>query len=248
MRLFAVLLGLMLASPALHAGDFKYVGAKSCKVCHKNKKYGDQWTKWLNGPHAKAFESLKTDKAKEAAAQLGIDDPTKSEKCLVCHTTGFGQGGYALDAKPAHNAKFEGVGCEACHGPGSAYKKLTVMKKISAGEYKPEDYGMVVPTEQTCLQCHATGKGCPFEKEFDFAKMYPQIAHPPPFFLWKPFSRWVPRSAPGPGTTGGSPVSAPPPGGRWPRGTAPGGPAPGRPRARPAPPPPCPPAPPGAPG
>ena len=182
MKRLVMLLGMMfVVAPALHAeGKFEYVGVKKCKTCHKKEKIGNQYGKWKEMKHAKAFESLKTDKAKEAAAKLGIDDPTRSEKCLKCHTTGFGEGGYDLSKSPEENAKFEGVQCEACHGPGSVYRKKKIMEGLAKGEIKPEEVGLVIPTEEVCLTCHGKGKGNPFEKDFDFETFKEKIAHPVP--------------------------------------------------------------------
>ncbi len=181
MKRLALLLGVVLfAAPTLSAGDFQYVGVKKCKTCHKKEKIGNQYGKWQEMKHAKAFEALKTDKAKEAAAKLGIDDPTKSEKCLKCHTTGYGKGGYDLSNPPEKNAKFEAVQCEACHGPGSVYKKKKIMVGLSKGEIKPEEVGLIIPDENVCLGCHGKGKGNPFEKDFNFEEAKKKIAHPVP--------------------------------------------------------------------
>jgi len=163
----------------LTAGDFEYVGVKKCKTCHKSEKHGNQYGIWKESKHAQAFESLKTDKAKEAAAKLGIEDPTKAPECLKCHTTGFGEGGYDLNADAAHNAKFEGVQCEACHGPGSKYRKKKIMVAVYKGEMDPAEVGLIRPDENTCKKCH-TPEGNPFYKEFNFEERVKQIAHPVP--------------------------------------------------------------------
>ena len=75
------------------------VGAKKCKICHKKAEEGNQWQKWLDGPHAKAFATLGTDKAKAVAAELGIDDPQASGT-LQAWLAGF-SGGADLLALPA---------------------------------------------------------------------------------------------------------------------------------------------------
>ena len=95
---------------------------------------------------------------------MGIDDPQKSEKCLNCHVTGHGV------------AVEEGVGCESCHGPGSEYKTIKVMKKIFAGEVKGADYGLINPGEAQCKTCH--NEKSPTYKTFDFKKKFAEIAHP----------------------------------------------------------------------
>src|ERR1043166_6250311 len=66
-----------------------YVGVKTCGMCHKKDETGTKLAKWQAGPHAKAFETLGTDKAKEVANAKGIDDPQKSAACLKCHSTAY---------------------------------------------------------------------------------------------------------------------------------------------------------------
>ena len=53
----------------------KFVGSKKCETCHDAKDKGEQYSLWANGPHARAFEVLATDPAREVAAKLGIEDP-----------------------------------------------------------------------------------------------------------------------------------------------------------------------------
>lgn len=151
---------------------FKYGGVITCKSCHFSKKSGAQYKIWKAGPHAKAYETLKTEKAKEAAAKLGIEDPLKSEKCMKCHVTAFG-----VDASlKGPKLKVEnGVGCESCHGPGSAYKGRKVMKDIYAGKVDGAKYGLVIPTEETCVKCH--NEENPSHTEFKFEDMEAKITH-----------------------------------------------------------------------
>jgi hypothetical protein len=66
----------------------------------------------------------------------------------------------------------EGIGCEACHGPGSEYKSMKVMKDTEASMAA----GLVLPPEDHCLQCH--NENSPTYKPFDFEKRWAQIAHP----------------------------------------------------------------------
>ncbi|MFQ5705992.1 MAG: cytochrome c family protein [bacterium] len=154
---------------------FKYGGVKTCKACHLVAKSGAQYKIWAKGPHARAYETLKTPKSQETAKKLGIDDPLKSEKCLKCHVTAFG---VKASLKGPKLKLEEGVSCEACHGPGSVYKKRQIMKDIFAGKVKGAKYGLVLPTEKVCVKCHNSES--PFYKGFDFKKMAAKIAHPVP--------------------------------------------------------------------
>lgn len=134
----------------------EYVGAKKCKMCHKGEKKGNVFEKWMERKHSKAFETLKKD-GKE-----------KDPACLECHTTAFNKGGYKLD--DPDNVKFEGVGCESCHGPGSEYKKMSIMKDKA----KSMAAGLIEPTEKVCVTCHDPKKSDtakPFKKDEYFKKI-----------------------------------------------------------------------------
>jgi cytochrome c553 len=67
----------------------QFIGAAKCKNCHNSAKTGDQYGKWKEQKHAKAFESLATADAKKIAKDKGIDDPQKAEACIKCHSTAF---------------------------------------------------------------------------------------------------------------------------------------------------------------
>jgi hypothetical protein len=154
------------------AADAQYIGAKKCMMCHKSEKRGDQWGKWSNGPHAKAFETLKSEESKAIAKKMGIDDPTTSDKCLKCHVTAHG---VAAAQKAETFSIDEGVGCEACHGPGSLYKSMKVMKALTAGTQDHAEVAFKAGDEATCLTCH--NEESPTYKPFDFAKRWAEIAH-----------------------------------------------------------------------
>lgn len=162
-------------SQTKEAKPAKYVGVAMCKACHNTTKSGKQFSIWQESAHAKAYETLASDEAKAIAKKMGIEDPQKSEKCLQCHTTGFG-----VDAKlkgPKLTLE-EGVSCEACHGPGSNYRSMRVMKELWAGKVKPESVGLVMPDEKTCTGCH--NEKSPTFKGFKYEEMVKKIAHPVP--------------------------------------------------------------------
>lgn len=132
----------------------EYVGNKKCKMCHKA-----EFTAWEATSHAKAFDVLS-------------DEEKAKPECVKCHITGV----------TAKDETIEGVGCEACHGPGSDYKSAKIMsKKKWAAD--PETYkkmaieaGLVYPTEETCVKCH-TKEGNPNFKPFNFEEMKGKV-HP----------------------------------------------------------------------
>jgi hypothetical protein len=141
-----------------------YVGSKACKMCHMGEKKGKMWEIWSDSKHSKALSVLDSTQVK---------DP----KCLKCHTTGYGMGGYdAMTAMTAPDA-LGAVGCEACHGPGSEYKSMSIMKDKT----KAIAAGLVVPDEKVCVKCH-NEESPTFKKDkpFKFDEMWKLIAHKVP--------------------------------------------------------------------
>jgi len=145
-----LVLGAGIFSPAGEAqDDFKYVGAQKCRICHRTEKQGRQFPIWQKSKHADAFKLLATPEAKAYAEERGIsEDPQKADACLKCHVTGHGQ------PKEKFESTFsieEGLGCETCHGPGSAYRPMKVMKDHDASIAA----GLIFPVkEERCLECH----------------------------------------------------------------------------------------------
>lgn len=157
-----------------HATEMKatFLGVDGCKMCHKSEKSGDQYGKWMESKHAKAFEVLGTPEAAEAAKAAGIEgSPQEADECLQCHVTGHGAAAEMFGPK---YAKEEGVGCESCHGAGSEYKSKKTMEDQAASIAA----GLIMPTEALCRTCH--NEKSPTFKEFNFEEMAKKIAHPTP--------------------------------------------------------------------
>lgn len=171
----ALVSGLFAVQGMAQGKKLQYIGTKKCKMCHNSKKSGEAYKIWSASKHAKAYETLASEESKAIAKKMGIEDPQKSDKCLSCHVTGYGK---AAEMFAKTFTMEEGVGCESCHGPGSKYKSMKVMKNIHAGKEKRADYGLVIPTEEQCKSCH--NEKSPTFKSFDFAKFSAQIAHPIP--------------------------------------------------------------------
>jgi hypothetical protein len=127
------LAAVVLIGSTAFAQDHAYVGADKCKMCHKV-----QYASWMETTHAKATDAAKasTERAYEAA-------------CLKCHATN------ADEAMP-------GVQCEACHGPGNDYKKMSIMKDKEMAIAN----GLIIPTQATCDGCHT---GDDHSKKVSFA-------------------------------------------------------------------------------
>ena len=173
--LVAFLLVMATAGWSADKPTYKYVGIKLCAPCHKTEKAGNQFGIWQKSKHAEAYKVLTTAKADEIAKSKGLKKPAaESPECLECHaiTAGPAQAEKTFDMK-------EGNQCEMCHGPGSAYKTMAVMKDkakaIAAGmiEYKDD-----AAKEAKCRTCH--NEKSPTFKEFKFQERWGKIKHPVP--------------------------------------------------------------------
>lgn len=142
-----------------------YVGAGKCKGCHRTDSQGRQYPIWESSKHAQAFNNLKTEAAKKSATKAGVTGaPEQSPMCLKCH---------APLAEKAPEFAAEGVTCEVCHGPGSHYKKLSVMMNHNeAVKNGLIAYASADSVKTFCLNCHG--------KTFDFASAWESIKHPKP--------------------------------------------------------------------
>jgi nitrate/TMAO reductase-like tetraheme cytochrome c subunit len=149
----------------------QYVGSQQCRDCHIGQEHGNQYVRWLSSRHAAAYWRLATDwslfLARLRPHFQDMENPRQDDRCLLCHTTAA-QDPDALFA--ASFAESEGVGCEACHGPGSQYVDASVMSDRAAFLTA----GGRVPHEATCRSCHRN------PENFDFATWWPQIAHSRP--------------------------------------------------------------------
>ncbi|MFQ6616330.1 MAG: multiheme c-type cytochrome [Fidelibacterota bacterium] len=189
-----ILVILLMTGGLAWSQDFEYVGSRKCKICHSSSKKGAQYKVWEASAHAGAFEVLKTEEAAEIARGIKLEGPAhEAPECLVCHTTGYDSGGYEVkdeafwnpdpEDRKARKAvrRMEGlqaVGCEACHGPGSAYKSKSTMEEIHEGTLDRAEVGLLMPDEETCLGCH--NEKSPTFKGFKFDEFLEQIAHPYP--------------------------------------------------------------------
>ena len=152
----------------LYSQDFTYVGAAKCKICHKSEKQGQQFPLWEAQKHSKSFQAFSTEKAKEIAQSAGVENPAEDAKCLNCHGP--------LHEKAAE-LKEEGVTCEVCNGPGSAYKKLNIMKDHAESVKNGlTDYETPDDVKKKCLTCHENAHGT----TFDFEAAWEKVKHPRP--------------------------------------------------------------------
>ena len=106
------------------AAKHEYVGVNKCKICHKK---DNTYTTWVTTKHAFAYDSLTAEQKKDTSL-------------LKYYTTGTTAAGELLT----------NIQCEACHGPGSDYKTMSIMKDKA----KAEAAGLNLPTAETCMKCH----------------------------------------------------------------------------------------------
>ena len=170
--LVMVALAIMLSAFAAFAEDNTIIGVPKCKMCHKKPAAGEQFKIWSESVHATAFETLKSEASIAIATEKGLGNPWEEAACLKCHTTQAFLGA-ELNAKTKYVVE-EGVGCEACHGAGSAYKSKKVMKDHDAAVAA----GLLLEGEATCVKCH--NDESPTFKAFDFEARWAEIAHPVP--------------------------------------------------------------------
>src|SRR5512143_3595370 len=153
---------------ALPGQNFTYVGAQKCAICHKSETQGRQFTLWQASKHSQSFQALTSPKAAENAKAMNVSKPTEDPQCLKCHAP-------LCDKAP--DLKTEGVTCEVCHGPGSDYRKLNIMKdKALAVKNGLILYGSPDAIKAQCLKCHENAHGI----KFDFAASWDKIKHPVP--------------------------------------------------------------------
>lgn len=141
----------------------QYTGPGSCasSSCHgaiqprtETDVQQNEYSTWVvQDKHAKAYTVLSNPQSKRIARNLKLSDPPeKAAKCLACH---------ALDVPASRRARtFElddGVSCENCHGPASAWlgphtsKNWTHEQSVRLGMYDTKD---LVKRSELCLSCH----------------------------------------------------------------------------------------------
>ena len=106
-------------------GQSSFVGSRTCAACHTQ-----AYVWWQQTPHARAFETLLG-----RHRQLDLD-------CIGCHVTGYQRPG---GSTVGHLDELKGVGCESCHGAGSAH--------VDNPQRRVRTIVRAVP-ERTCVACH----------------------------------------------------------------------------------------------
>jgi hypothetical protein len=113
----------------------------------------NEYSTWVvRDKHAHAFLSLTNPVGNRIAKIMGLPSPDTAPRCLACH---------ALDVPPGQRARTfdlnDGVGCENCHGPASAWlgphttRGWKYEQSLELGLYDTRD---LVKRSEKCLTCH----------------------------------------------------------------------------------------------
>lgn len=128
-----------------------FVGSKYCIGCHGATHPGTVET-WRESKMTSTYERI-------------INEPVK-DNCLPCHSTG-------LNSETGHYVE-EGVGCEACHGPGREAVRLVLAGKTD--EHK-KMIQIDENSEPACQRCH--NPHVPLATHAEFYRKLPSNASRP---------------------------------------------------------------------
>jgi hypothetical protein len=158
--------------PMKHPSGSTYVGSDTCSDCHTT-----AHAIWEKTPHAHGTDSI-------------VDPPERREparhfdpECLSCHVTGWNPqkyypyvGGYESLEKSKATKQ---VGCENCHGPGSAHVAAEeddadeeVLKKLRKQMWISKET-MKESFERGCVQCHDLDNS----PDFVFDEYWKKVEH-----------------------------------------------------------------------
>jgi Cytochrome c554 and c-prime len=153
----------LLCFDAAQAQEAKYTGSGSCasSSCHGSltpkqvsRVLQNEYTTWAGqDKHARAYDVLANDVSIRMGKILGIGNPQQAPKCLACHalTVTDQQRARSFDAS-------EGVACESCHGPASAWlgphTDASVTHETLVKQYKMADLRNPAVRANQCLTCH----------------------------------------------------------------------------------------------
>jgi hypothetical protein len=152
--------------PLPHPTGRQFVGSETCGECHV-----EEYEIWEKTPHAHAMDSLVHPGERSEIPRHY--DP----ECLSCHVTGWNpQKFYPYDSGYLglkETPEMMHVGCENCHGPGSAH-----VDDSENVELQREMILAYERAEQKCIECHDLDNSPDFHKKGAFEDTYwPKVAH-----------------------------------------------------------------------
>ncbi len=189
--------GTLPAEPPLQnakPATFQFTGPGSCSSssCHGSVRpleiarvRQNEYSVWvLQDQHAKAFEVLSSPVSQRMAKLLGLGAAEAAPQCLSCH---------ALHVPEAQRGRtfslHDGVSCENCHGPASAWlgphttKGWTHQQSLGLGMYDTKN---LARRAEQCLSCHLGTA----EKSVDHAML--AAGHPDLYFELDSFTAVMP--------------------------------------------------------
>ena len=128
----------------------KYVGCASLRQVPPRRSDGLPVQRLAHEPARRCLGGARARRRRREMHGAG-DDPQQNPACLKCHD------GHAS----AQGDVDEGVGCEACHGPGSEYMADAVMRDPKAARKRP---GFANAGPQTCCPCHRRARQDEFRR------------------------------------------------------------------------------------
>ena len=177
--------------------DAKYIGPGSCAAtsCHGSVKpvpgsrvLQNEYSTWLlKDKHSKAYQALTGEIGERMTRTLKLGAKAEeSPKCLACH---------ALFVSPAQRGRAfeiaEGVSCENCHGPSSAWLGPHTERQWphekSVSQLGMADTRNAIHRTEKCLECHLGSR----QKFVDHEMI--AAGHPDLFFELDSFSAVEPR-------------------------------------------------------
>jgi len=154
--------GVRLAAGANAPEPSKFTGPGSCSSpsCHgsvqernETSVYQNEYSTWVvRDKHAHAFVNLTNPVGTRMAKIMGLPKPDTAPRCLACHSLDV-----PLDMRARTFDLTDGVGCENCHGPASAWlgphttRGWNYDKSLELGMYNTRD---LVKRSEKCLSCH----------------------------------------------------------------------------------------------
>jgi len=174
----------------------KYIGPGSCAAtsCHGSVKpipdsriLQNEYSTWIiRDKHSRAYQALLGDVGERMALILKLGAKAEeAPKCLACH---------ALNPAPEQRGRAfeisEGVSCENCHGPASAWlgphttRAWPHEKSVAAGMHDTRD---VIHRTEKCLECHLGARNKFVDHQMIAA------GHPDLYFELDSFSAVMPR-------------------------------------------------------
>jgi hypothetical protein len=142
--------------------NHKYVGPGSCSAvaCHggiqprmSTKVLQNEYSTWVSqDKHARGYAVLTEPLGRQMSSILKIGPAEKAQRCLVCHALSEPKEDKAREFDAS-----EGVSCESCHGPASAWLGPHIQASAQHADMVKlglvDNKSLTVRSEE-CLSCH----------------------------------------------------------------------------------------------